>query len=112
MPVTAPTANVTATTFDQRRASSSATSSSLRRPRQLAISMIAGNATPIDARMMWKPSVNAIWLLAAVSSEASGTIACIAVRWRPRGPAPGTSASSQSIRAASERSRTCGPRAF
>ena len=33
VPVTAPTANVTATTFDQRRASSSASSSPLRRPR-------------------------------------------------------------------------------
>src|ERR1044072_96251 len=26
--------------------------------------MIAGNATPIDARKMWKPSGNAIWLRA------------------------------------------------
>ena len=33
VPVTAPTANVTATTFDHRRASSSASSSPLRRPR-------------------------------------------------------------------------------
>jgi hypothetical protein len=33
VPVTAPTANVTAATFDQRRASSSAASSSWRRPR-------------------------------------------------------------------------------
>ena len=29
-----------------------------------------GSATPSDARMMWKPSVNAIWLLAASSVEA------------------------------------------
>src|SRR4051794_30678648 len=64
VPVTAPTANVTATTFDQRRASSSASASSLRSPRYSAMSMIAGNATPTDARMMWKPSVNAIWLRA------------------------------------------------
>ena len=33
VPVTAPTANVTATTFDQRRASSSASASSRRSPR-------------------------------------------------------------------------------
>jgi hypothetical protein len=33
VPVTAPTANVTATTFDQRRARSSASGSSRRRPR-------------------------------------------------------------------------------
>ena len=33
VPVTAPTANVTATTFDQRRASSSASGSLWRRPR-------------------------------------------------------------------------------
>jgi len=37
----------------------------------LAISMIAGNATPSDARMMWNPSVNAIWLRAAWSVVAS-----------------------------------------
>src|SRR3954453_14940482 len=35
------------------------------------MSMIAGNATPSDARMMWKPSVNAIWLRAASSCEAN-----------------------------------------
>src|SRR3954468_8227366 len=33
--------------------------------------MIAGNATPIDARMMWKPSVNAIWLRAGSSCDAA-----------------------------------------
>src|SRR3954452_20481829 len=33
--------------------------------------MTAGKATPSDARMMWKPSVNAIWLRAASSCEAS-----------------------------------------
>src|SRR5215212_6205198 len=35
--------------------------------------MSAGKATPTDARMMWKPSVNAIWLRAASSCEASIT---------------------------------------
>ena len=73
VPVTAPTANVTATTFDQRRASSSASASPRRRPRWLAISMIAGSATPSDARMMWNPSVNAIWLRAASSVVAAST---------------------------------------
>ena len=33
--------------------------------------MIAGNATPSDARMMWKPSVNAIWLRAASRFDAA-----------------------------------------
>src|SRR3954465_5303177 len=36
--------------------------------------MIAGNATPSDARTMWKPSVNAIWLRAASSCEAANTM--------------------------------------
>jgi len=36
----------------------------------LAINIIAGNATPTDARMMWNPSVKAIWLRAASRSEA------------------------------------------
>src|SRR3954453_4519425 len=33
--------------------------------------MSAGNATPSDAMMMWKPSVNAIWLRAASAVEAA-----------------------------------------
>src|SRR3954451_6504940 len=37
--------------------------------------MNAGKATPADARMMWKPSVNGIWLRAASSCEASITMA-------------------------------------
>ena len=69
MPVTAPTAKRTAATFDQRRASPSATSSLRFRPIQLAISIIAGKATPMQARMMWNPSVNAIWLRAGSSSD-------------------------------------------
>ena len=63
--MTAPTANSTATPFDQRSASFSASSSPCFRPRYSAISMIAGKATPMQARMMWNPSVNAIWLRAA-----------------------------------------------
>src|SRR3954462_4972975 len=36
--------------------------------------MSAGNATPSDAITMWKPSVNAIWLRAASSADASGSV--------------------------------------
>src|SRR6185436_2597685 len=36
------------------------------------MSIIAGKPTPREARMMWKPSVNAIWLRAASSSDAIG----------------------------------------
>src|SRR3954453_23863544 len=46
--------------------------------------MIAGNATPSDARMMWKPSVNAIWLRAASSWEASGMAAVTVPPSAPR----------------------------
>ena len=58
VPLTAPTANRTATAFDQRRASRRA-SSSLCLRWYSAISMIAGKA-PRHARMMWNPSVKAI----------------------------------------------------
>src|SRR4051812_30078538 len=75
VPVTAPTANVTATAFDQRCASFNASASSWRRPRKFAISIIAGSATPSDARMMWNPSVNAIWLRAAPRLEARVSVA-------------------------------------
>ncbi len=60
VPVTAPTAKVTAIAFDQRRASRMASSSPRLSPSQLAIRMIAGKATPMQARTMWKASVNAI----------------------------------------------------
>src|SRR6266545_4520405 len=65
VPLTAPTANSTATALDQRRARRSASASPLLRPRYSAISITAGKATPRQARTMWKPSVNAIWLRAA-----------------------------------------------
>ena len=63
--------------------------------------MIAGNATPSDARMMWKPSVNAIWLRAAASCEANEEraderVAHATRRLGARGPR------SQSMRAASD----------
>ena len=65
VPVTAPTANRTATAFDQLRASRSAASSFRFRPRYSAISIIAGKATPKQASTMWKPRVKPIWLRAA-----------------------------------------------
>ncbi len=74
MPVTAPTANRTAAAFDHCRASRSASSSPCLRPRYSAISIIAGSATPMHARMMWKPSVNAINSRAARRLSARGTI--------------------------------------
>src|SRR4051812_1445249 len=43
--------------------------------------MIAGNATPSDARMMWNPSVNAIWLRAASSCEPIVRSLALAARW-------------------------------
>jgi hypothetical protein len=52
VPVTAPTANRTAMTVDQRRASRSAVASSFFSPHQFAARVIAGKATPIEARMM------------------------------------------------------------
>ena len=60
MPLTAPTANMTATAFDQLRARRSAASSLRFRPRHSAISIIAGKATPKQASTMWKPRVNPI----------------------------------------------------
>src|SRR5919197_6443166 len=71
VPVTAPTANSTAITFDQRRASSSAASSPRLSPRQLAIRVSAGNAIPSEASTMWNPSVKPIWLRAGSSCEAA-----------------------------------------
>src|SRR5262245_5455657 len=69
VPVTAPTANITATAFDQLRASRSAASSFFFRPLHSAISITAGKATPKLARTMWKPRVNPIWLRAASRFE-------------------------------------------
>src|SRR5919106_850125 len=69
VPVTAPTANSTAITLDHRCASLSAVSSSLRRPHQLATSVIAGKPIPMQAKTMWNPSVNAICSRARSRSE-------------------------------------------
>jgi hypothetical protein len=65
VPLTAPTANRTATAFDQLRASWRADWSFFFLPRYSAINIIAGNATPKQARTMWKPRVKPIWLRAA-----------------------------------------------
>jgi hypothetical protein len=69
VPVTAPTANSTATHLDQWRARRRASASFRFRPRHSAISMIAGKATPKHAMMMWNPSVNAICERAASRFE-------------------------------------------
>src|SRR6266545_1580218 len=69
VPVTAPTANVTAMTFDHRRARSSATSSRLRMPRQFAMRVMVGSATPMGTSRMWNASVKAICSRAASSVE-------------------------------------------
>src|SRR3954470_21337932 len=61
VPVTAPTAKVTAMYFDQRWASCIASASSCLRARWLAINAIAAQDTPRGTRMMWNASVKAIW---------------------------------------------------
>src|SRR4249919_1925452 len=65
VPLTAPTAINTATAFDQLRARRMPSSSFRLRPLYSAISMYAGKATPKQARTMWNPRVNPIWLRAA-----------------------------------------------
>jgi hypothetical protein len=69
VPLTAPTAINTATAFDQLRARRRASGSFRLRPLYSAISMYAGNATPKQARTMWKPRVKPIWLRAASRLE-------------------------------------------
>ena len=61
VPVTAPTAKVTAMYFDHRCASSIASLSLRLMPRQFAISVMHAHDTPSGTRMMWVASVNAIW---------------------------------------------------
>ncbi len=68
VPVTAPTANVTAITVDQRRASSSAAGSPAAEADPVRDQDDVGSPTPRQASTMWNPSVNAIWDLAASSS--------------------------------------------
>ncbi len=72
VPVTAPTAKRTAAALDHSFASRIASSSPCLRPRYSAISIIAGRATPMHDRMMWKPSVNAISSRAASRLSAIG----------------------------------------
>ena len=74
MPVTAPTAKVTAMTFDHRRASRIASASSRRTPIQFATRTIIGNATPMQAKGMWKASVKAICSRAARRFEDEAAI--------------------------------------
>src|SRR5262245_13360396 len=101
VPVTAPTANMTATAFDQLRASRSAASSFRLRPLHSAISMMAGNATPKQARTMWKPRVNPIWLRAA--SRFDEESASRGTRFGIRSPAAYSSAGSSEDRDRVER---------
>jgi hypothetical protein len=53
VPVTAPTANCTAMTTDQRRASLRATGSLRRSPMPSMTTVMKGKTTPSGTRMMW-----------------------------------------------------------
>ena len=68
VPDTAPIANSTADTFDQRFARRSAVRSLRRIPRRCITKIIVGNATPKHARMMCQPSETAICSRAGKSS--------------------------------------------
>ena len=76
VPDAAPTANSTANTFDQRRASARHTGSPVRRCIPSATSIISGNPTPSTAKNRWKLSEVPIWLRPAVRWEmtASGGV--------------------------------------
>ena len=98
VPVTAPTANVTAMYFDHRWASSSAAASLRFSPRWLAISAMAAHDTPRGTRMMWAASVKAIWARAhgtgstassACTSPAAAQIPPVAVVAADRATATG-----------------------
>jgi hypothetical protein len=78
VPVTAPTATSTPMACDQRRASSMATPSLRRSPMNSASSTIVGSAMPRQARMMWKPSVVAIWARAGTTSPVTRAAATTA----------------------------------
>src|SRR5262245_9143065 len=109
VPVTAPTANVTAMYFDQRWASSSASSSSCRIARQLAISVMQAQDTPRGTRMMWLASVNAIWARAhgtgSTASTCPPTRASALIASRSRCYAAGRSGHARCIAGA----RSCQP---
>src|SRR3954451_7522150 len=47
------------------------------------MSMSAGSATPSEARMMWNPSVNAIWLRAAPRLEARVSVPAVPLGFDP-----------------------------
>ena len=61
VPETAPTANSTPNTFDQRRASARQTGSPVRRCMPSATSIISGSPTPSTAKNRWKLSDVPIW---------------------------------------------------
>ena len=66
VPEAAPTANRTANTLDQRRASARHTGSPVRRCMPSAMSIISGRPTPSTAKNRWKLSEVPIWLRPAV----------------------------------------------
>src|SRR5215472_10286962 len=70
VPDTAPTATSTAIIFDQRRASSSAAASPRLMPIHSAVMVMAANAMPKHARMMWNPSDDPICDLAGTGLAA------------------------------------------
>ncbi|GAA3116601.1 hypothetical protein GCM10020254_74260 [Streptomyces goshikiensis] len=79
MPVMMPTANCTAITADQRRASSSATGSDFRRPRWCMTRVMNGNATPSGTRVMCMARVNAISSRAGSSCAGASARRCTGI---------------------------------
>ena len=87
VPVTAPTANCTAITTDQRRAILSATGSLRARPMPSMSSVSDGRATPSGTRRTWEARVNAIWIRlgrrAGSIASTTATIVALTGRCRP-----------------------------
>jgi hypothetical protein len=84
VPDTAPMAKVTAVSFAQTCASRRASASWWRIHRHSAISISSGIATPIAAKIMWKPSESSICTRAAVSGDMSRPVYPVS---RARSPA-------------------------
>src|SRR5689334_14645338 len=82
VPVTAPTANVTAMYFDQRCARTNASSSFRFNARQLAMRVMHIHDTPSGTRMICEPSVKAI----CARAHGTGSTASIAATCGPELP--------------------------
>ena len=82
VPDTAPMAKVTAVSFAQTCASRLASASWWRIHRHSAISISSGIATPIAAKIMWKPSESSIWIRAAVSGDIVASLSSFGIRPR------------------------------